>query len=168
MTLVTASGYAAEVSAAAVAMLAGCAAFQTATSTATAAAAKAFIAEDDAGTETPTNCLGTTLVVTGVWAAVRASDVRHVQRAWQTWGHEGEVTLHLHVPTTAGDDAGSIIRRARNLQGTICTQLEALFGTAGHLVAGWPEAGAITLDDETTALRGVCTCPIIIHWSDLP
>jgi hypothetical protein len=168
MTLVTASGYAAEVSAAAVTMLATCAAFQTATSTSTVAGAKAFIAEDDAGTETPTNCLGTTLVATGVWAAVRVEAVRHVLRAWRTYGHEGEVILHLHVPTTAGDDAGSIIRRARNLQGTIVTQLEALFGAAGSLVDGWPEGGAITLDDESGAMRGFCTCPITIHWSDLP
>jgi hypothetical protein len=172
MTVLAGADYESLASAAAVGMLAHIAAWQTATGTATAALAKAFIAEDDSGPD-GTSVLGSALSRTGAWAVVRMGPTRRPLRSFNTWGREGDITLHLHVAAQSGDDAASVCRRARNLQGAIASGFEAAFGTtladaSKALTAGWCEPGEVVVDDDTGSTAGYALAPLIIHWSDMP
>jgi hypothetical protein len=172
MTVLAAADYESLASAAVVAMLVHIAAFRTATNTATPALAKVNVAEDDAGPGS-TNVLGSTLVRTGAWAVVRLGPTRRLQRAFNTWGREGDATVHLHIAAQTGDDAASIVRRGRNLQGAVASGIEAAFGTTLAdgtlaLTAGWCELADVVVDDEAGSTAGYACAPLTIHWSDLP
>ena len=169
MTVLSTS-YDAKVSAAICAMLAACAAFQTAMGKANATVALDVIVEDDAGHDPAGKqaTSGATLSVAGSWAVVRLGPTRTVDRAAYTWGREGTAQIMIVLRPTAGDIPSEVIRRARNLQGDTRDQFEAQFGGVGKIAAGTIEAGPIAIDDTLGVLQNAALIPFNLSWRDLP
>ena len=170
---VTPTSYEAQVSTALVNMLAATAAFQLATGAADATAARAFIVEDDAGLAREGKCVdGSALDLTKCWAAVRVTECRTVDRAADTYGHEGDAQILLVVPPLANETKTEYLRRGRNLGGGVRDQLTAQFGQTVN-GAPTPLGATITtpppvISDETGPLQGQLLIPLDISYRDIP
>ena len=170
---VPATSYEALVSAAAVNMLAASTTVQTLAGVGTAAAARAFIVEDDGGQITQgKSCDGAPLNPVVSYFVVRAGPLRRVDRALNTYGAGGDVGI-LGVLTRIGNESDSdALRRARNLQGNIRAELEALFGTTVNgtaaFVAGLFDAPPPEICDTTGPLRGRIYLFLDLVWRDIP
>lgn len=164
---VTADSYDARVSAAAVTMLAASATFRTLVAAADAAAAQAFIIEDDSGRELRA-VNNAAIDLTKAFAVVRLGPVQSELRAVNTWGRSGDGEILLFIPVVTADTPAEQFRRARNAQGLIRADIEAQFGTAGALTAGTFTTERIELGDETTANRLRLIAPLTFSWRDCP
>jgi hypothetical protein len=170
---IAATSYEAQVSAAMLNMLAASATFQTLTGAASAAAARAFLIEDDGGQITQGKaCDGTALNAGVTYFVVRTGPLRRVDRAFNTYGAEGEVGI-LGVLARIGNESDTdALRRARNAQGGIRADLEAMFGTivngAAALVAGRFDGPPPEITDTTGPLRGRIYLFLDLAWRDIP
>jgi hypothetical protein len=165
---VTADSYEAKVSEATVAMVAGSSTFRTLVAAADAAEAKGFIVEDVAGRANKASN-GGALNIAGHYAIVAAGPLESELRAVNTYGRSGTVEVLLHFLVTAAEDPDDQFRAARNAQGLLKADMEALFGTANtYLTAGTIQSGQIELAEGTGANRLHLLCPLNISWRDVP
>lgn len=171
---VTSDSYEAKVSEAAVNLLAGCATWQTLTSTANATAAKAYIVEDwsgneDAGNSTTLKAVdGSTINDAGIWAYVRVLGTQTEQRAFNTWGRSGSVLFFISLPIQSGDTPPEVVRRARNAQGSLRANMETAIG--GGSTFCWADftTPELSIADDTASSRGSVLINIEMAWRDLP
>ena len=170
---VAATSYEAQVSAAVLNMLAASTTFLAVTGAASAAAARSYLIEDDGGQITQGKaCDGAALNTALPYFVVRTGPLRRVDRAFNTYGAEGEVGI-LGVLTRIGSESDTdALRRARNAQGSIRAEFEAMFGTtvngAAALVAGRFDAPPPEITDTTGPLRGRIYLFLDLAWRDLP
>lgn len=148
-------------------MLPGSATFRTLVSAADTAAALAFIVEDDSGRELKA-IDGSALDLTKAFGVVRFGEMNTEVRALYTYGYSGTAEILLCIPVVTTDTPAEQFRRARNIQGLVRAELQALFGTAGALVAGTFTSERIELADETSANRLRLIAPLSLSWRDIP
>lgn len=165
---ITSDSYEAKVSEALVQMLADCVAFQQLVEQPDENAAKSFIVEDSAG-EQSLAVNGTTLDPENSWAVVRLTDSRIVDRAFHTWGHEGDAEIFMCIRSLGNETETEAIRRARNFAGLITAELRTLVGaSAARLAYATFMPSSPLLAEETGALRQSYLVTIAVAWRDLP
>lgn len=165
---ISALSYDAKVSEAAVAMVAASATFQARVAAANATAARAFIVEDYGGDEALA-VDGTAINQSGTYAIVCAGPISTELRAVNTYGRKGTVSVLLIMAVLIAEDPAARYRDARNFQGLVRADLEALFGTANtYLTAGEIQTEQIELTQPDRKNRLHIIAPLIIEWRDLP
>ncbi len=166
---VDASSYESSVSAALVTMLADCATFWALVNVApSSASARSYIIEDDGG-EQHLAVDGNAVNVAGSWGVVRLAETRRVDRAFQTWGYEGDASVFLLIRTEDNDTPSEAQRRARNTAGSICSEMQALVGaSATRLAHATFNLGDVALTDETGSLHNGYMAHIAVSWRDIP
>ena len=165
---VSASSYEAKVSEAVVAMIAASAAFQTETGAANATEALAFIVEDSGGRDAKA-VDGTAIDQAVACALISMGPMQSELRAVNTYGRSGDVAVLLSVPVDPTEDPDDQFRAARNLQGTVRAEIEALFGTSSsYLTAGTIESQQVEVTQPDTKNRQHLVCPLLISWRDVP
>jgi hypothetical protein len=170
---VASSSYEAKVSEAIVALLTTSTNFQGMVGAANATLAKNFTIEDDGGDDQDAD--GKFMSTGGVaidpalnWAMIRCAAARRVERAWLTWGWEGDATIMLVMHPIGGDTAPETIRRARNYQGLIRVEMENQIGGATTFGYATFSPEEITVSDEIGANAGAILIPIKLTWRDIP
>ncbi len=166
---VSSDSYEAKVSAALVQMLADCATFWALVDVApSSASALSYIVEDDGG-EQHLAVDGNAINIAGSWGVVRLGDTRRVDRAFQTWGYEGDFSVFLLIRAEDNDTPSEAMRRARNIAGQIAAEMQALVGaSASRLPYATFDLGDVALTEETGALHDGYMAHIAGTWRDIP
>lgn len=166
--MVDASSYESKVSAALVQMLADSMTFQALVGADDATSAKAFIVEDDAG-DLSLAVDGTEINTAGSFSVIRTGEARRTDRAFMTWGREGEAEITLGIRFETNDTPDSAFRRARNCAGLIAADLQALVGaSASRLAYATFQLGDVLLADEVGSLANSFVVSIAVAWRDIP
>lgn len=167
---VSPTSYDAKTSDAFVRMLSACTSVQTWLGAANAAAALTKILEDDSGDlVTKYAGDGSSVDLAGNFLVVRLGETRRVDRAWLTWGTEGDATIVLAEVATAGDKAPESMRRARNNAGAIRVEFESKFsGQADYIPAGRITMSETVVCDESGGLNGRLLTILTVAWRDIP
>lgn len=162
------SSYEAKVSEALVQMLADSETFQDMVEAGSNSSAKSFIIEADGGEEA-LSVNDHAISMEGNFGVVGLGETERVDRAFQTWGYQGEANILLVFRAKNNDTPAEAMRRARNVTGKISDELQALVGASdSRFCYARFGIGEIMLADETGALKGAHLCHIPVFWRDIP
>ena len=163
--------YEAKVLELAIAMLAGSSTFQTLTSTASVAAAKAYIVESFGGDLRDLTAQKTVKTIDGTvraWGAplaiVHLEEMTAEPVAHLTYDYSGVVATILNLPRTDADAPAEHFRRARNTLGGIRTDMQALVGTAGHLAEAHISSEGPIIPDISGPNAAFLQGQLLIDW----
>jgi hypothetical protein len=92
-------------------------------------------------------------------ASIESRDI-----ALNQWGYAGTIRFHVVIPNTAGDNPPEILRRARNILGAICNEIEAQFGGAGKLARGRVQLSEHFINDDSTIRPSTVSGIIDLFW----
>ncbi len=171
---VLASGRESLISEALYRMLANCAEVQTLTTTASWTAALAFIIEDYGGERDNDGFKavdGSTIIPEDIFFTVRLLGAPVEKRARDTYGWSAQAEIILNLPVEDDDLPAEKLRRARNSQGAIRSQLEEQIGSSSPftcILSGLFDTEPVFLADVTTANRLHLIAPISVSIGDLP